>query len=97
MDRTCVINGCEKSIEPHHCVCAEHWKMLPAPLRQDLARAFSTYAEYQSREFSLALAAVHAWIIDTFGGQAGKTHRSWEQLVRYVNDRDAARAARRAA
>lgn len=96
MDRTCVINGCEKSIEPHHCVCAEHWKMLPTPLRQDLARAFNPYAADQDRGFMFALAAVHAWIIATFGGQGGKTHRSWEQLVRYVNERDAARARRAA-
>lgn len=91
---TCVIDGCKRTVPPPFCLCNGCYKLLPAPLRTELSRAYNPHAELdaQAPGFVTALAKVHSWIRETLGGAADKRPReSWETVVAAVRARDAAR------
>lgn len=98
MAHRCHWPGCKREVPPKLWGCGEHWWALPADLR---ARIWSTYREGQeitktpSVDYLYVVAEVDAWIRRTFLGDI-KEHDPgrWARLVRFVRDRDAARAAR---
>lgn len=78
--------GCE---EHGRRWCEKHYRALPHHLRVRIAQG-------DDPEFIDAEAL--SWIRVTYGGDdRERSHRNWETLVRFVRERDAARARRRAA
>lgn len=96
----CLIEGCGKRTNVEWAMCRTHYEMLPAELRIAVARAYvpGMTLEEATPGLMRALHDITAWIRSTFGAQ-NESHDPgrWERLVRWVRERDALRAQRRAA
>lgn len=95
----CVIAGCSRKVETRWCICGEHFRIVPDDLRGELVRSYNPNLDVheQAAGFRLALAEIDGWVRETFGVEDRRPRPSWEQLKRWVRDRDEARARRRAA
>lgn len=77
---------CRREVEDWRWGCGEHWRLLPVDIRQRIDLRMQD-----------ALHDAQAWIRATFSDISEKPRKSWETVVRFVRDRDEARARRRAA
>ena len=79
--------GCAKKVDDWRWGCGEHWHILPAGIRERIESKV-TGAELDAE----------TWIRGTFGADIKERwdRGKWERLVRWVRDRDAARALRTA-
>ncbi len=92
----CVISGCGRKVDDQWCLCGEHYRVIPADLRDALTRAYNRHlpVEDQASGFVVALVNIQAWIVKTFGEEQRERLQTWEQVVTEVRARDAARRAR---
>lgn len=92
----CVIQGCGRKVDRRWCLCGEHYRILPEDLRAALSRAYNPHLELgdQAPGFFTARARVQGWMAETFGVEDKRPRQSWEQLVAWVRERDAARGQR---
>lgn len=69
-DRRCLWPACET---PAESVCPEHWKVLPANIRDELTRAMRGGNGAETLGLRRAVGNAQAWIMATFdaGGRAG--------------------------
>ena len=90
---SCRWPDCTVGTASHHIVCDTHWKALPGFLR---ARIYQTGTFVDEHE--LLAVDIAAWVRAEFSGVDDRHDRGrWARLVRWVRERDAARAARRLA
>lgn len=89
---------CSRKVDDEWPLCRTCWSTLPEDLRYAVTRAYSRGMEVMTTGLSKAIAAAHAWILETFGGDANKHDPGrWERLVRWVSSRDEERKLERAA
>ncbi len=100
MKHTCHWPGCKRAVPPKLWGCGEHWAMLPQKIKSRIWAAYVAGQEISktpSAAYLQAAAEADRWIRENFAGQV-KDHDPgrWARLVRWVKERDASRAARRA-
>lgn len=96
----CAISECKGEVKDGQCLCATHYKFLGGDVKAEILRAFNRYVprHAQGYGFRVAVVRAEAWIRSVLTGVDDKPARqSWDSVVREVRERDAARAARRAA
>lgn len=94
--RKCCGLYCEHTIPAAWALCEHHFKLVPAPLRDAVSRAFNRYRENgeQSNGFYNAVHEMNSWIrADAEVNEKPRTN--WDLLVATTRARDAARAERR--
>lgn len=96
---TCFMPSCERVASSTWPLCGSCTRVLPIKYKDRIARAYAPGMTWESASGGMRkeIAAAYSWVLEAFGNPAEKHDpKRWERLVRWVREKDAARAAARA-